>query len=271
MFDWASLLKSGPCYIGILNCTPDSFSDGGQFVEPTAALHQALRLVEDGAKVIDVGAESTRPGARPTSEAEEWSRIEKILPVLRHELPAQTLLSIDTRHASTARRALDLGVAILNDVTGFSDSKMLHLLCDKSIGAIAMRSTVVNNTFSMPPYADPRSDISGKFDELFSLSARLQAASVNPQQCLMDMGFGFGTTYREDAALWDQLIYHKTELAWPHSRFCIGISRKRLLAWRSEQPDLPPEQRDALTCEAVSILLSEGYRFFRVHAVPRYP
>ena len=270
MFDWGSLLKPGPCFIGVLNCTPDSFSDGGRFVEPALAFEHAHRLLLDGAKVIDVGAESTRPGAQPIDEPEEWERLKKILPLLRQELPPDTLLSIDTRHVMTAQRAIDHGVHILNDVTGFSDPKMLSLLRDKSIGAIAMRSTMIDNTLSMPPYSDPRSEGSKKIEEFLNLTLRLKAASVTSQQCLMDIGFGFGTTYLEDAALWEYLIHRQMDLPWPYERLCVGISRKRFLAWRFQQPNLPSQQRDLLTREAVSTLIGKGYQFFRVHTVPRY-
>ena len=270
MFDWAPLLISGPCYIGILNCTPDSFSDGGLFAEPHSALRQALRLVNEGAKVIDIGAESTRPGSTPISESEEWSRIEKVIPLLRRELPADILISIDTRHPLTAQRALDFGANVLNDVMGFSNPMMLRLLNNKSIGAIAMRSTITENILVMPNYASSRSDTATKLEELISLTQRLKNASINPQQCLLDIGFGFGTTYNEDAFLWDYLQKMKLELPWPIDRFCIGLSRKRFLVAKANQADLAPEQRDALTHNAVFTLLGKGYRFFRVHAVPRY-
>jgi dihydropteroate synthase len=270
LFNWDSLLKPGPCFIGILNCTPDSFSDGGRFREPIPALRQALHLVAEGAKVIDVGAESTRPGSIPIEPEEEWDRLHEVLSLLRQELPSKILLSIDTKNISTAQRAVDIGVTIVNDVTGFSNPQMLALLDDKSIGAIAMRSTVVNHRLFMPKYGDSRVDLQGKLAELLNVITRMKETSVSPQQCLVDIGFGFGTTFSEDAALWDYLMHDKSSFGWPHNRFCIGISRKRFLAWRTHQPDLPPHQRDHLTHESISELMGVGYQFFRVHNVPRY-
>jgi dihydropteroate synthase len=266
-FNWGPLLKGGPLFIGILNLTPDSFSDGGRFLAPEAALAQARALVAAGAGMLDLGAESTRPGAAPVSAATEWDRLEPVLAALRDQLPA-TPLSLDTRHAEVAARGLSAGVAVLNDVTGFSDPGMLALACGSACGLIAMRSRREGTGFHMPPYDDPvPRDTEVAIRELRAVRDRLQATGISETRVLLDPGFGFGTTFLEDAALWEALPRLPEALAWPVQRFCLGVSRKRFLAARAGTPNLPPDQRDGLTAAAHTEARRWDYRVFRTHAI----
>lgn len=266
-FDWGPLLKGGPLFIGILNLTPDSFSDGGRFLAPEAALAQARALAAAGAGMLDLGAESTRPGAARVEAVEEWRRIEPVLSLLVRELP-DLPLSLDTRHADVAARGLAAGVAVVNDVTGFSAAEMLDLARNTACGLIAMRSRREGEGFHMPPYDDPAPKQADEaIDELRGVRDRLLEAGITPGRALLDPGFGFGTTYREDSALWEALPSLPEALAWPAARFCIGISRKRFLAARAGNPGLPPSQRDGLTAEAHSEALRWDYRVFRTHAI----
>ena len=266
-FDWGPLLAGGgPFFIGILNLTPDSFSDGGRFLEPGAALAQAQRLAAAGAGMLDLGAESTRPGAGALAEDEEWARLEPVLDLLRRSLDLP--LSIDTRHPGVAGRALGLGASVLNDVTGFADPAMLELARTRRCGLIAMRSRVRDGALWMPPYGEAaESSAEPALGELRLVQERLAAAGVAPERLLLDPGFGFGTTFAEDLALWKALPDLPRRLDWPADRFCLGISRKRFLAWRAGTPDLPPAERDPLTAGAHAEATAWGYRVFRTHAI----
>lgn len=260
-------LTAKPLFIGILNLTPDSFSDGGRYVAQGAALARARELVAAGAGMLDLGAESTRPGAEPLNPATEWSRMEPVLFALREALP-EVPLSLDTRHALVAERGLAAGAQVINDVTGFSDPGMLALAMASSCGLIAMRSRRMGQGFHMPPYDDPTPrDSAGGIAELREVMVRLREAGIADGRLLLDPGFGFGTTYQEDQALWDALPRLPLALDWPADRICLGLSRKRFLAARAGTPSLPPDQRDGLTASAHAEACRWGYRVFRTHAI----
>ncbi len=263
---WAEL-TSRPLFIGILNLTPDSFSDGGLFMDPGAALAQARELVRAGARMLDLGAESTRPGAASVDAPVEWARLEAVLPILAQTLPGIPL-SLDTRHADVAARGLAAGASVINDVTGFSDPDMLALAQTSTCGLIAMRSRRQGRGFHMPPYDEPAPRQAGAaIAELDAIRDRLHRAGIQDDRVLLDPGFGFGTTYLEDLALWQALPCLPESLAWPAERICIGISRKRFLATRAGMPDLPPPRRDHLTSAAHAEAFQLGYRVFRTHAI----
>lgn len=255
-------------YLGILNITPDSFSDGGRFREPTAALAQGRRLLADGATLLDLGAESTRPGAQPVEGTEEWQRLEPVIDGLEREFP-KTPLSLDTRHVPVALKGLGRGVAVLNDVCGFSDDGMLDLARNSHCGLIAMRSRRTEGRLLMPPYDDPAPrEAEAALGELRAMKLRLLQEGIKPERILLDPGFGFGTTCREDLALWEALPRLSEALDWPTERICIAISRKRFLAHRAGRPELPPDQRDDLTEAAHAEARGLGFRVFRTHAIP---
>lgn len=259
---------SGPFFIGILNITPDSFSDGGRFLMPEMALAQARRLAASGAKMFDLGAESTRPGAAGVTPAEEWARLEPVLAMLQEHLP-EIPLSLDTRHAQVAVKGLAAGISVLNDVTSFSDPAMLELAKGSDCGLIAMRSRMKDGSFWMPDYSDPSSRSADlALSELRDVQEILLNAGIARERILLDPGFGFGTTYLEDSALWRLLPQLPALLSWPRERFCIGISRKRFLAWRNGTPELPPLGRDELTTVAHQEAEAMGYRVFRTHELP---
>lgn len=253
--------------LGILNVTPDSFSDGGRFLDPAQALAQAANLVAQGARGLDIGAESTRPGAAEVSPGEEWVRLEPVLEGLRKAMP-DLPLSLDTRHAEVAARALALGVAAINDVTGFQDPGLLHVVRNAGCGLIAMRSRAREGALSMPPYGGPgREDAQEALRELATIKERLLGADIAPERILLDPGFGFGTTFIEDRAVWDALPGLPALLDWPAERVCIAISRKRFVAWKCGSPGLSPLERDAPTARAHREAWRLGYRVFRTHAI----
>ena len=262
-----SLTLERPRFLGILNITPDSFSDGGRHLAPAAAGEQAERLLAEGAEILDLGAESTRPGAAPVTPDEEWARLRPVLDLLSQD-HGRIPLSLDTRHAEVAAKGLAHGVSILNDISGFSDPAMLGLAQESSCGLIAMRSRMLGGRLHMPEYGGGgTSSPLQAVEELRKVKERLLEAGIAADRILLDPGFGFGTVYSEDLALWQALQQLPEALDWPVERFCIGISRKRFLAWRAGDPTLPPGRRDGLTRQAHEEAAALGYRVFRTHAV----
>ena len=257
---------NGLLFLGILNVTPDSFSDGGRYITSGAAITQALHLVGLGASIIDIGAESTRPGAVAVAPDIEWNRLEAVVRTIRNELP-HVPISLDTRSALVAERGLDAGVAIINDVSGFQDSKMLQVVKSSNCGLIAMRSRIKNGNNTMPPYDQQgKSRPNNVIKELKSIQSKLLSHNIDKERIILDPGFGFGTSFVEDSATWNSLGAIPKTLDWPIERFCIGLSRKRFLAWRSGNASTPPIDRDNLTAQAHREAIALGYRIFRTHA-----
>lgn len=263
-FDWRAFHAEGPLFIGILNLTPDSFSDGGRHESPKAALKQAERLLAKGFRMLDLGAESTRPGAVPLDPGAEWSRLQPVLDLLRKELP-RVPLSVDTRHAEVAEQALKGGASVINDVTGFSDPAMLALAQRSPCGLIAMRSRLDGGQFVMPPY-DAKGETTARraLTELEDMEVRLVQAGIESARLALDPGFGFGTTFEEDLALWEALPGIQ-------KRLCLGISRKRFTAWKAAQPNLAAQDRDTLSAALHVEAAAGGIRLFRSHAATLAP
>jgi dihydropteroate synthase len=157
---------------------------------------------------------------------------------------------------------------VINDVTGFSDPAMLKLALETDCGLIAMRSRLSGGALAMPDYGSHGETTPKRaFEELARIRDRILSAGIAPERLLLDPGFGFGTTFTEDAAIWQALPELPRALDWPVERFCIGISRKRFLAWRAGNPALRPVQRDSLTAEAHRESAQWGYRIFRTHSL----
>lgn len=271
IFDWGAFLAEGPLFIGILNITPDSFSDGGQHLTPEAALSHARQLLAKGFGMLDLGAESTRPGAEPLTPDGEWDRLHPVLELLHRELPAIPL-SVDTRHSDVAALALAHGASVLNDVTGFQDEAMLSLAASTTCGLIAMRSRLEAGRFIMPPYGNaPAFPPEQLLSKLRVIAHRIHNAGIAQERVALDPGFGFGTTYQEDLALWDTLPESCAALGWPTDQLCLGISRKRFTAWKAGNPDLPARERDAITARLHQDAMGRGIRIFRSHAATLTP
>jgi dihydropteroate synthase len=263
-----------PCYLGILNLTPDSFSDGGAYSDPAAAADHGLRLLAQGARIIDLGAESTRPGARPVEPREEWARLAPVIGILRNKKP-DVILSIDTRHHEVVRMALGAGadvveaveaVEVINDVTGFQDPRMLELASGSKCGLIATRSRMKDGRMWMPDYTDPSPKTAdGAVAELKEIRDRLLGAGVEPERILLDPGFGFGTTFLEDRAIWDALPELPALLGWPAERLCVGISRKRFVARSFGISD--NDSLDAKTAHLHKIAMNADCKVFRTHSL----
>ncbi|MCL1893804.1 MAG: dihydropteroate synthase [Holophagaceae bacterium] len=255
------------CYLGVINLTPDSFSDGGCFLDPQQAILQMEKLINQGVHIIDIGAESTRPGYTPVDPKEEWARLAPIIDYYR-KANLDCSLSVDTRHPEVARMSLDSGVDIINDISGCSNPEMTALVANSDCGIIAVRSRIINGKICLPDYEEPTPKTSEKaVSELIEVRDRLTSAGIKLERILLDLGFGFGTTYLEDQALWDSLPNLPEALNWPFEQFCIGISRKRYVARRFGVHG--NMLLDKKTAELEGLAIKMGYTVFRVHSVER--
>lgn len=244
-----------PVLMGIVNVTPDSFSDGGQHADPAAAIAQGHALIAEGADWLDIGGESTRPGAAPISPAEEQRRI---VPVIEGLAEAGVPLSVDTRHAATARAAVAAGAAILNDITGGADPQMGALAAERGLAYIVMHMQGDPRTMqTAPAYDDVVAEV---FAFLGDRCERLKRQGVTA--LLTDPGLGFGKTLAHNLRLMRQLDW-LLELGYP---ICLGASRKSWIAKASGR-ELPMAERIEGSLAAAVLTLERGVRVFRVHDV----
>jgi len=252
-----------PLVMGIVNVTPDSFSDGGRHDDPHAAVAHGLRLVAEGADILDVGGESTRPFAEPVAAAEEWGRVGEVVRQLA--AAAGVPVSIDTSKAFVAARALDAGAEIVNDVTGLEgDPEMLRVVRDTQAAVCAMHMRGTPRTMQIDPrYDDVVAEIHGY------LAARRDAlidAGIAADRICLDPGIGFGKTHTHNV----ELMRHAARFLDLGVPILVGHSRKGFLAKAIEQrlgrAATEPE-RDALTAAAACGLAAVGVQVVRVHAV----
>ena len=257
-----SVFLDSPVLVGILNVTPDSFSDGGRFAGIDAALAHAEQLVADGATILDVGGESTRPDrTEEVPEAEELRRVVPILKEITRRYPA-LVVSIDTVKASVARAALDAGAAVVNDVSALRlDPDMGPTVAAAKAGVILMHSRGANLEVSSYLHADYGGDVVGVVLTELRRSLELAAeAGIGPDSAVIDPGFGFSKTAEQNLVLFDQLAALQA-LGRP---VLIGPSRKRFLGAVTGGP---VDQRDRTTATACALGYDRGARLFRVHDV----
>jgi dihydropteroate synthase len=224
-------------------------------------------LFQRGADVLDIGAESTRPGSSPIGSDEQWARLEPIIaPLVRNN--KNRLFSIDTRCPKIAAQSLELGADIINDVTGFQNPNMLKQKKKTACGLIAMRIRLKEGKIVMPEYLGPSpGNLEVVIQELRATKERILAAGIEPERVILDPGFGFGTAFMEDQMIWDALPSIPSLLAWPIERFCIGISRKRFVAHKfGVKGNKPLDEKTILLNQEAAMI---GYKLFRVHAPPR--
>jgi dihydropteroate synthase len=251
-----------PVLMGILNVTPDSFSDGGRFTGTGAALAHADALLEAGASIIDVGGESTRPGRdEPVALEEELRRVLPVVEALVRARP-DLLISVDTVKAKVARRALERGAAIVNDVTaGRLDPDLTAAAADAQAGLVLMHSRGSLLEIASYTHADYQGDVVGQvLGELRAALAAATASGVAPDAIVVDPGFGFAKTVEQNLVLLDQLAALHA-LGRP---VLIGPSRKRFLGAITGQP---VEDRDRATALSCALAWERGARIFRVHDV----
>ena len=248
-----------PVLIGILNVTPDSFSDGGRHAGVDAAMRHAERLRADGATILDIGGESTRPGAATVSEAEELSRVLPVIEAVRRRFP-DLLLSIDTVKAGVARAALDLGVAIVNDVSGLRlDPGMPALCAEREAGLILMHSRGTFEELGSLTHTEyPFGVLAGVIEELALALARARSAGLQGERIVIDPGLGFSKTPEQNV----ELLRGLGALRVFGRPILVGPSRKRFLGALTARP---VEERDTATAAACALAWEAGARLFRVH------
>jgi dihydropteroate synthase len=247
-----------PVLVGVLNLTPDSFSDGGRFRDAGPALDQARRLVADGADVLDLGGESTRPGAAPVSADEEMDRVLPVLRAVRAEL--DVAVSVDTRKAGVARAALAEGAHVVNDVSALGDPEMAAAVAESGAGVVLMHMRGTPDVMqSLASYGDVANEVA---DELEPAVRRAEAAGIEAERIVVDPGIGFAKTPEQDLELIAGLGTVADRLGRP---LLLGPSRKKFIG--ALMPGVPPAGRDAATVGACVAGLARGARIFRVHEV----
>jgi dihydropteroate synthase len=241
--------------MGVLNLTPDSFSDGGRHASPEAALDRARALVADGAALLDVGAVSTRPGAAPVSPAEEWSRLEPVWSRLRETLDVP--ISLDTTSAEVLRRAAEVGVDLLNDVSALGDDPDLApLAVELGVPVVLMHRRGSPAEMQRDPrYADVVSEV---LDELLGRVAAARAAGLPHERLLLDPGIGFGKRLEHNLAL---LAALPRLVALGH-RTVLGCSRKAFLGALTGRA---VGEREHATTATTVLAAQAGVDFVRVH------
>ena len=243
--------------MGVLNVTPDSFSDGGRFFEQNAAVERALEMVEQGAAIVDVGGESTRPGAEPVSEADEMSRV---LPVIERLAATSSVpISIDTRKASVATAALGAGAAIVNDTWGEEvDPGLVKAAVDAEAAFVTMHSRGTPATMrDLTTYSDVVSDVCAW---LADRAASLVDSGLARDQIVLDPGFGFAKTPEQNLELLDR-FEEVVALGYP---VLAGTSRKSFIGLTL---GLPESERVEGTAATVALAVYKGARLVRVHDV----
>jgi dihydropteroate synthase len=245
-----------PVVMGVLNVTPDSFSDGGRFADPRAALSQARRMIDEGAAIIDVGGESTRPGAGPASFEDELQRVVPVISALRRESPV--FISIDTSKPEVMRAAVDAGADIINDVRALGEPGALESAAQSGAGVCLMHMRGEPRTMQdAPAYDDVLGEVQG------FLAARIAScveAGIPRERIVADPGFGFGKRAVDNLVLLKQLRRFEA-LRVP---LLVGLSRKSMLAKLTGRA---VDERTAGSVALAAIAVLNGARIVRAHDV----
>ena len=243
--------------MGILNVTPDSFSDGNRYRDKDQAIDHALRMIEDGADIIDVGGESTRPGAEAVSESEELRRVIPVIEGLARK--TRCAVSIDTYKSAVARRAVDAGAVIVNDISGLKfDAQMAGVIAATRTGVVLMHiKGTPRNMQQDPRYNNLMSEICGSLLESKNIAL---AAGVKEDSIVIDPGIGFGKRLEHNF----QIIRELARLACLNCPVLVGPSRKSFIG---NTLQLPVDQRLEGTAAAVTACILNGAQIIRVHDV----
>lgn len=248
-------LDGHPLVMGVLNVTPDSFSDGGRFLETRAAVARAQQMASEGADIVDIGAESTRPGARAVPADDQWRRLEPVLAALAAD---DLCLSVDTSHAAVARQALEGGARIVNDVSALGDPKMAPLAATTGAGVVLMHMRGTPATMQRDPryddvVAEVRSALATRVDAAVRAGIAREALAIDP-------GIGFGKTLEHNL----ELIARIDDLAEIDRPVLIGVSRKSFI---EKLLGLPLEERLEAGLAAAAVAVFAGARIVRTHDV----
>ncbi len=245
--------------LGVLNVTPDSFSDGGQYFSPEAAIRHGLHMASEGAAVLDVGGESTKPGAFPVPAEEE---LERVIPVIRglRATNGDFLISIDTSKAVVAEAALEAGADIINDITGLrGDAGMAGLVARHGAGVVIMHMQGTPRTMQAAPRYD---DVVAEVGDFFRQAvARAVGCGIDPMSIALDPGIGFGKTPEHNS----RLLRGLSAFTGDGRPVLIGVSRKSFLGWIAGTPDMADRFWPGVAL--TSFCRERGARIFRVHDV----
>jgi dihydropteroate synthase len=244
--------------MGVVNVTPDSFSDGGQFLDPSVAVTHALRLIEEGADLIDIGGESTRPKAIPVSEEEELRRV---LPVIERLAPqVQVPISIDTNKPSVARAALQAGASLVNDVAAVrQNAHMWRVVAEAGAGYVLMHMKGTPQSMQENPiYRDVVAEVGNFFSERFG---QLNAFGIEPEQIILDVGIGFGKTMEHNMLLLGAL---DAFAKWSRP-LLLGVSRKSFIGQITGATEMAARLPGSLACACWGV--EHGVNLVRAHDV----
>lgn len=231
--------------MGIVNVTPDSFSDGGEHFSPEDAVNCAVQMEKDGADIIDIGAQSTRPGHIPVSDKEEWSRLEPVLKALKGKIALP--LSVDTYYPYVAEKALEMGADIINDVSGIVSPDMAQIVCKTGCGWVIMHNGAASPV-----------DIKDFFEKSAENCKNL---GIDEKQICFDMGIGFGKNYEENMTLLANVKAYKMD-GYP---LLLGTSRKRVIGQGSSQEN--PKERIYGNIAADTAAVLGGVDIIRLHNI----
>ena len=242
--------------MGVVNVTPDSFSDGGEFLDPEAAIAHGTQLVAEGAHILDIGGESTRPGAQPVTAAEELSRV---MPVIEGLADAEAEISIDTTKVEVARRAVAAGASIVNDVSAFRfEPEIAEVVAEVGVHCCLMHMLGEPRTMQDDPrYDDVVADVKAFLEERMAFAV---AAGVPEERIWLDPGVGFGKTLEHNL----ELLRRLDEIVALGRPVVIGTSRKSFLGKLTGRPE---RERLPGTIATNVVALERGARIFRVHDV----
>ena len=242
--------------MGILNLTPDSFSDGGKFNKKKAGLNHAFNLFEYGADIVDVGGESTRPGSKSISEKEEWNRIEKTIKKIGRKIP----LSVDTRKAGIMNKGIKIGIKLINDISGLSyDNKTIEILKKHKTPFVIQHSQgTPENMQNNPKYKNELLDIYDFFEEKIKF---LRSEGIKHNNIILDPGIGFGKNLKHNMNLIKSVsIFHT--LGFP---VLLGLSRKKFIKDLSGKNDTKERLGGTIASSLYSMM--QGVQILRIHDV----
>ena len=251
---------SKPLIMGILNVTPDSFSDGGQFSDVDAALAQVKRMITEGVDIIDIGGESTRPGSEPVSPAEQQQRVIPVITAIRQTLKSDILISIDTTSSAVAKAALEAGANIINDVSaGQDDPEILTLSASHNAPIILMHRQGTPKTMQNNPYyEDVVPEVISTLLEQIKLAIQ---AGVKKENILIDPGIGFGKRKQDNL----ELLAHLDQFVALGYPVLLGTSRKRFMGSICNVTE--PAELVTATAVTTALGVMAGVQLFRVHDV----
>jgi dihydropteroate synthase len=249
--------SAGCLLMGVLNVTPDSFSDGGKFLERDRAVEQGLKMAADGAAIIDVGPESTRPGSLPVLAGEQIRRAIPVIEAIAKK--TKTVISIDTTNYEVAKAALDAGATMLNDITALADEQMVRLAAQKHVPVVLMHMQGTPRTMQLEPqYKDVVTEI---LTFLLERAKRAQGFGIPKERIFIDPGIGFGKTLEHNL----KLLANIDKFVKTGYRVLVGPSRKKFIGTLTGKDN--PADRIFGTAAAVTLCASAGVSILRVHDI----